>query len=334
MKKHEEHHMKLEVEDPPMLEGAVEVPCKSVGDVYNKRWDEKRLNDGARSAGSRRDRPKKPSPYTTKEYELTHEPTDDQLQETQEIIRASIAHFNGNKEAASRALELDMGILERIQNGKKIAFTDVAFKAVSKLYVSRVAASDPLTGKLNRTAIGNRVEKFILKEQAFSLMFIDLDQFKPVNDTYGHRVGDKLLQSVAQRVWEVVPEDAHVGRLGGDEFCVLVPHTHGEGAIKRYTRQIEQELKMPFYFDELEGGVYISGSVGVAHYPQEADTFARLLHIADQKMYSSKPKVARLTEELGIHIGENILYYATIFVGLLLSVSWIIGSFYMKGLMG
>ncbi|MGN6704356.1 MAG: diguanylate cyclase domain-containing protein, partial [Burkholderiaceae bacterium] len=125
------------------------------------------------------------------------------------------------------------------------------------------------------------------EEQMLALMFIDLDHFKPVNDGFGHGVGDLLLQNVAQRLRESVREADTVARLGGDEFVVLLPHIDRHGAAT-VADKILDSLARPFL---IAGESFrISSSIGIALYPEDGSDETRLIRNADAAMYRAKER--------------------------------------------
>ncbi len=140
---------------------------------------------------------------------------------------------------------------------------------------------DPLTGAYNRTRLYNFATT---NAQDFALLFIDLNKFKPVNDTFGHDVGDKLLVAYVQRLRSHMPKNAIILRLGGDEFVVIVPNIV-EDTIQSIVRRIKIFSEEVFSIDD--NTIYISASVGcVLSY--EANSIEDLIELADKKMYYEK----------------------------------------------
>ena len=119
-----------------------------------------------------------------------------------------------------------------------------------------------------------------------AVLYIDLDKFKPVNDTHGHDAGDEVLQRVARRLEKHLPAASLVTRMGGDEYCAFVPYISSAEMHKLKTI-LERELAQPY---ALEQGVNveISASIGTAHYPEEGKTPADLINSADKGMYGVK----------------------------------------------
>ncbi|MCK6373385.1 MAG: diguanylate cyclase [Zoogloea sp.] len=149
---------------------------------------------------------------------------------------------------------------------------------------------DRLTGLPNRSLISDRLESMVhharRHQSEVVVLFIDLDRFKPVNDRFGHDVGDLLLQQVAQRLQRLFRDEDTVARLGGDEFVVAMPNDAGQAAIEPTAAKVVEALSQPF---EVDGHVLrIACSVGVARFPNDGDSAERLLTAADHAMYRAK----------------------------------------------
>ncbi|WP_374264107.1 diguanylate cyclase domain-containing protein [Zoogloea sp.] len=149
---------------------------------------------------------------------------------------------------------------------------------------------DRLTGLPNRSLINDRLESMVhhAKRQHAEVvvLFIDLDRFKPVNDSFGHDIGDLLLQQVAKRLQRLFRDEDTVARLGGDEFVVAMPAQAGSTAVGPTAAKVVDALSQPF---EVEGHTLrIACSVGVARFPADGENAERLLSAADHAMYRAK----------------------------------------------
>lgn len=159
----------------------------------------------------------------------------------------------------------------------------------------RQARHDPLTGLANRLLLEEHLNRVILQVRRAGsqghVLLLDLDQFKPVNDTLGHAAGDEVLRTVAQRLLACVRSTDIVARLGGDEFVIVTsdsptdPQTHD---IKALLERIEQALREPAYWQGTP--IQISYSLGLARFGQDDCTSASLLAQADAEMYREKSK--------------------------------------------
>lgn len=165
--------------------------------------------------------------------------------------------------------------------------------------IRHLAQHDPLTGLPNRALFADRLQQALLiakrDKQQLAVMFMDLDDFKPVNDRLGHEVGDQLLQQVASRLRQHVRESDTVARVGGDEFIALVRNTHDTSDALAVGRKLADALLEPFQIDGHT--IRISVSTGVALYPEHGRTDAALLKQADAAMYEAKragPQQTRL----------------------------------------
>jgi len=156
--------------------------------------------------------------------------------------------------------------------------------------LARLALYDHLTGLPNRTLFTDRLDQAISSAKrtgsTFSLLYIDLDHFKEVNDTRGHETGDQLLQMAAERLLRCVRDSDTVSRQGGDEFLALLMDCAGESAAVACARKIVDTLRLPY---KLNGErLQISATVGIALYPSDATDRLSLIRAADTAMYRAK----------------------------------------------
>ncbi len=162
----------------------------------------------------------------------------------------------------------------------------------ARLYTDLVRRSefDLLTDVQNRFVMEKKLMAMIQSARqsdgVFGLIYIDLDQFKRVNDVYGHMVGDLYLQEVAQRMKRQLRPGDTLARLGGDEFGVLVPVVHTRGEVEEIARRLESCFHEPFVRDGRV--IHGSASFGIALYPEDAETMETLLSAADASMYVAK----------------------------------------------
>lgn len=153
------------------------------------------------------------------------------------------------------------------------------------------ASYDSLTGLPNRRMFSERlreeVAKAIRNKKNVVLLFIDLDEFKQVNDTLGHEIGDELLINVAQRIRDCVRESDTAARLGGDEFVLILPDIDDINHVKRIAQAIIDSMEQPFNFKN-GTTAHISASIGIASFPNDANTPDDLVRCADKAMYTAK----------------------------------------------
>ncbi|MBK1713281.1 diguanylate cyclase domain-containing protein [Rubrivivax gelatinosus] len=160
----------------------------------------------------------------------------------------------------------------------------------AELRLQHVARHDALTDLPNRSLVRDRVATALARARRdhadLALLYLDLDTFKPVNDRFGHAVGDGLLQQVAQRLKRCVRESDTVGRMAGDEFVVLLSHVHAPQDAPAVAEKIRLALCQPF---EVAGQhLSLSPSIGVVCYPAHGETGDQLIHRADEAMYAAK----------------------------------------------
>lgn len=163
-------------------------------------------------------------------------------------------------------------------------------EAQSKKQLWFLANHDALTGLPNRNLFMNRMEQAIARAQRqgrnFGILFLDLNGFKQINDTYGHAAGDQLLKLFARKLQTCIRAEDSVGRLGGDEFVVLLEGITDAEVMASVTKKIRDSLSRPVTI--LEHSFTISTSIGKATYPMHGKTPDELLRFADSKMYAEK----------------------------------------------
>lgn len=152
------------------------------------------------------------------------------------------------------------------------------------------ASQDPLTEIGNRRYFDLQLENAIKKaretEGSFSVLFIDLNGFREINDRFGHDAGDDVLKGIAQRLKGSLQPEDHLARLGGDEFAILVSSLSDKNGLAIALSGIDRALKEPII---IEGEIYrVSASIGKSIYPENATTPSELLRMADMDMYAQK----------------------------------------------
>ncbi|MFZ6691022.1 cyclic di-GMP phosphodiesterase [Undibacterium sp. SXout20W] len=165
--------------------------------------------------------------------------------------------------------------------------TDVTEERTAKEKLVDLATRDVLTGLLNRYAIQEFINEAIESgsTEGFGVLFLDLDNFKKVNDHYGHIVGDKLIQAAAQTIESCLGEGNMMARLGGDEFLIYSADPARRGA-ESLAQRILEKLYLPFSFDRAE--IYSSCSIGISMFPEHGKDIEQLVRSADVAMYAAK----------------------------------------------
>lgn len=172
-------------------------------------------------------------------------------------------------------------------------FSDVTEKKHNEARLRYLAEYDDLTGLPNRRLLVDRVRQSIARAKreemhSFSLMFLDLDRFKGINDSLGHGVGDMVLQEVAQRLQGTVREVDTVSRIGGDEFVILISGDHHEVAVSAaaLAQRLLKLVAEPIHEQGME--LIVTPSIGIATYPEDGENFELLLRNADAALYHAK----------------------------------------------
>lgn len=170
-------------------------------------------------------------------------------------------------------------------------FSDITAEKRAEDALIHAANHDALTGLPNRPLLEDRLAQALSQAERnashLALMFLDLDGFKPVNDTYGHIIGDQLLQSVAGRLLDSVRGSDTVARIGGDEFVVLGLNIQGRQIAADVATKILDSLRAPFLLSN-DAVARISASIGIALFPDNGDHASKLLAAADRAMYQAK----------------------------------------------
>jgi diguanylate cyclase (GGDEF)-like protein len=175
-------------------------------------------------------------------------------------------------------------------------FTDITKRRDAEARIVRLASEDPLTALPNRRVFRATLDDLCArhrrlsgnnnKNTAFAILFLDVDRFKVVNDTLGHRIGDMLLQEIAHRLKALLPSSDILARLGGDEFAVIVPNVRSLEKLEEMAKDIVEAVVQPYEVD----GYHIrsSVSVGIAVGPHDGDNVDELLMAADLALYAVK----------------------------------------------
>ncbi len=204
-----------------------------------------------------------------------------------------------------RALQFEPHALERVRpNGRVLSiigrplssggfvtiYADITEQTAREAEIKRLARTDPLTGLDNRGAFATSLRQALAQSRRrhaqLAVLFIDMDRFKPVNDTLGHETGDQVLIEIAHRLKSRLRESDLVARMGGDEFVVALTDLEGEVDAAQVAGELVSSLSAAFITPK--GEVFLSPSIGIALSPQDAMDEAELLRLADLAMYHVK----------------------------------------------
>ncbi len=191
---------------------------------------------------------------------------------------------------------------------------NLTFKRLKKeqqdLYT--LSTKDSLSGLDNRLNLIEKTKWLIAKDkrshEKFALLFLDLDDFKNINDSLGHEFGDKILQHISKRLLKSVRENDIVARFGGDEFVVVLPDIEHHNTILEVVQRIMQEVSLPIVANSLK--YHVTCSIGISIYPDNGNTITELLKNADIAMYQSKNRnknnFSFFTKDLDSAVQEKI----------------------------
>ena len=180
--------------------------------------------------------------------------------------------------------------LVRSGNGLAMTLRDISQTKTQQLSLQRMANHDALTELPNRYWLMHflpaAVERARQLHSMLAVLYIDLDDFKPVNDRFGHAAGDQLLQLVALRLQSVIRPDDHAVRLGGDEFTLVVQNFHEVHELTAIAQRLLTSLAAPFHLQA--GAATVRASIGISIFPLHCDDHGALLRYADAAMYAAK----------------------------------------------
>ncbi len=211
------------------------------------------------------------------------------LEEIQAALTQSEKIEDKVQECAEDLHQVNKDLAEEIRERKKLE---------QQLYDSEVqeeknrylAYHDVITGLANRSLFNDRIEQALAQAErharAFAVLFIDLDKFKSINDTYGHDIGDKVLQMVATRLQACVRDEDTVCRTGGDEFLCLLMEVNDEADVAPIADSMIGKISEACEFTDAK--LIVKPSIGIAIYPQDGTTAEVLLKNADAAMYKAK----------------------------------------------
>lgn len=171
-----------------------------------------------------------------------------------------------------------------------VNYRDITERVEAEKIIREQATKDSLTGILNRKTFQDILEQTIedskVNNKIFSVLFLDLDRFKNVNDTLGHEIGDKVLETIAARLSKVVGEQGTIGRLGGDEFGILLSDKDDRRGAQKMAKELLQIFKEKIVIED--NHLFIEGSMGITTYPRDGAEVNDLLRNADIALYRAK----------------------------------------------
>lgn len=164
--------------------------------------------------------------------------------------------------------------------------SDITEEVKVRTEIEHLSMHDALTGLPNRHQLQSFLAHKLANAEPVALLSLDLDRFKPVNDTLGHAAGDRVLHDISLRLLECTREDDLVARLGGDEFIMVVGGTFSQASIERLCSRIIEQIKQPISYEGQE--LFVGTSIGIALSPEDAREAEELLRCADIALYQAK----------------------------------------------
>ncbi len=214
------------------------------------------------------------------------------LSEAKETLELKVIDRTNALQITNRRLEVEMEERKLIQDE-----------------VTYLAYHDNLTGLPNRLLLTDRINQSILmasrKESLLSVIFIDLDGFKVINDTLGHQQGDILLQQVGERLTSCIRKNDTVCRIGGDEFVLFINGYQDESNLDLIATKVINSFKVPFMLKDQ--AYYITSSMGIAQYPIDGDDVESLMKNADMAMYEAKNRGKNQYQKCSQHLRDSAL---------------------------
>jgi diguanylate cyclase (GGDEF)-like protein len=200
--------------------------------------------------------------------------------------------------AKVQAVSVALGVVHRAleEEVRDRSMVDLQFAAAEEQGSSarHAALHDVLTGLPNRTLFNDRLDQGLAQARrhgwTLAVMFVDLDEFKVINDTHGHEAGDTVLRTIAERLKENTRDDDTVSRHGGDEFLYLLTGIRDEANVTRIAEKIVQVVQLPCDISVRDGtlSVRVKASIGISTFPKDGTTGEALINSAVEAMYRAK----------------------------------------------
>lgn len=222
------------------------------------------------------------------------------MESMEKVLLQSEAIEEKVQEAADKLADVNADLKDEVRARHILEFKLVAVKEREEA-ARHDAVHDPLTGLPNRVLFNDRLEHGLAQAQrhgwSLAVMFIDLDDFKKINDTHGHAAGDSVLQAVAARLSASVRDDDTVSRYGGDEFLFLFTEVKDKQDLSTVAKKILESIQAPcaVTVDGVDLHASVSASVGIAVFPKDGITADALIQSADKAMYRAKESKNRFS---------------------------------------
>lgn len=213
------------------------------------------------------------------------------VEDSKDIVEKAMTYFNKNRQDVAKALGLPLDVVNIILEQSDVALKKDILKRVERTYRIDISSKDSLTGLLNRSGLMQKLEILIKKKKDFTLFYIDLNKFKPINDTYGHQAGDEALQVVGQRLASFHKNVKTVSRIGGDEYVIILEKNL---EILPFTEKLHKKIEEYFTLKSVNMVASISASIGhVKSKDCKQFNAEELLEFADNMMLDLKEESER-----------------------------------------
>ena len=211
------------------------------------------------------------------------------LLEARRVISTTLVFYKNNKKKAANSLGLTERQYDKYME-KDISVPEHMLAMIKDNFSFNVGMTDPLTGLMNRTMYEKSLQEAGSHKGEVTVLFIDLNKFKPINDTHGHDAGDAVLKAVTERIKHFLPKSAHFTRSGGDEFSIIL-FDYTKNEIESFVESIKTAIIQPIEFNN--NMLTVGASIGYATSSENGSCAHTLYKIADQRMYEDKGDSSR-----------------------------------------
>ena len=187
---------------------------------------------------------------------------------------------------------------------------DITRTKEQEIYIEHIAHHDYLTNLPNRMAFMDKLKAELETNNPLSIIMLDIDNFKEINDTLGHTYGDLLLRDIAERLLSIQTDHTFISRFGGDEFLILLSGENNIDRVEKFIKRIEEHFKKPFYIGRREH--FIEFSMGISVFPDDSTNLHQLIMNADTAMYHVKHTVKNSYQFFNERMKESVREKASI----------------------
>jgi len=208
------------------------------------------------------------------------------IEDSKDIIEKTLTYYNKDVSEVSKALNLPLDVVNAVLEQSDIALKKDVLKKVERVYRTDISSKDSLTGLLNRSGLMQKLENLVYKKKEFTLFYIDLNKFKPINDSYGHQAGDEALQIIAKRLSHFHKNVKVASRIGGDEYVIVLEKNLN---LLDFTKSLHKKIEEFFTLETVNMVASISASIGhVKSVDYKHMNAEELLEFADKMMLDLK----------------------------------------------